>query len=487
MSVNAPQASSPEALPEHRANSVLIIDADPQRGRNLGFLLQCMDHPHFEVVDCNNWQAAAGEPGNLLCIIVGDCGSLDDSLAIAEAFQERAEDVPVMLMHDVDSEPELSSEQAAAVVAHISYPPNTNQLLAALSKVQTYRASHQSTDHLRPMKLFRSLVGHSKSIQHVRKLMEHVAGSDANVLIFGDSGTGKEVVARNLHYHSERRDKPFVPVNCGAIPADLLESELFGHEKGAFTGAISTRQGRFELAEGGTLFLDEIGDISPLIQLKLLRFLEQKEYERVGESKTHTADVRIIAATNVDLREAVRSGVFREDLYYRLNVMPVGLPPLRERQADIPLLVEHFLETFSGQFNKSFGRISEEVMDLFMRYPWPGNIRELRHTLEHACILSPGGEILLKHMRRDLVDQMSTSGFLGASHVQPSNEAELSIVQPASHISYAHLVPSMHKAGKQEILDALQQCGGNKAKAARQLGIHRATIYRKLKAWGLEA
>jgi len=219
----------------------------------------------------------------------------------------------------------------------------------------------------------------------------------------------------------------------------------------------------------------------------LLRFLEQKEYERVGESKTHTADVRIIAATNVDLREAVRSGVFREDLYYRLNVMPVGLPPLRERQADIPLLVEHFLEVFSGQFNKSFGRISEEVMDLFMRYPWPGNIRELRHTLEHACILSSGGEILLKHMRRDLVDQMRTSGFPGALHVQTPNETEYSIAQSAPHIAYAHQVPLTHKAGKQEILDALQQCGGNKAKAARQLGIHRATIYRKLKAWGLEA
>ena len=318
---------------------------------------------------------------------------------------------------------------------------------------------------------FRGIIGRSSGMQDIYKLLEQLSSLDSIVLILGESGTGKELVADALHYGGARAGNPLVKVNCSALSESLLESELFGHVRGAFTGAVRDKVGRIQAAQGGTLFLDEIGDISPLIQLKLLRFLEQKEYERVGESKTCTADVRIIAATNVDLLEAARTGAFREDLYYRLNVMPVRLPPLRERQGDIPLLVDHFLETFSGQFNKTFSRISEEVMDLFMSYGWPGNIRELRHILEHACILSPGGTIELKHMRGDLVDQMRASEF-SPGIVRPSAE-------------FASMPPGPRKAGREEILEALERCGGNKAKAARQLGIHRATLYRKLSAWGL--
>jgi len=356
---------------------------------------------------------------------------------------------------------------------------------------------------------FRGIIGRSTRMQEIYKLLEQLSSLDSIVLILGESGTGKELVAEALHYGGARAGAPMIKVNCSALSESLLESELFGHVRGAFTGAVRDKVGRIQAAQGGTLFLDEIGDISPLIQLKLLRFLENKEYERVGESKTHTADVRIIAATNVDLLRAVKTGTFREDLYYRLNVMPVLLPPLRERQADIPLLVDHFLEIFSGQFGKAFSAVAPDAMDLFMSYAWPGNVRELRHILEHACILSPGNEISLKHMRQDLVEQMRASRFApprqaapeappmyGSYPVQAPPQAGYAphmpyqaahAVDPYGAYSEAHFeYPTRPRAGKQEVIEALQRFGGNKAKAARALGIHRATLYRKLQAWGME-
>lgn len=341
---------------------------------------------------------------------------------------------------------------------------------------------------------FRGIIGRSSRMQEVYDLLEQLSSLESTVLILGESGTGKELIADALHYGGVRAGAPIVKVNCSALSESLLESELFGHVKGAFTGATHDKVGRIQAAQGGTLFLDEIGDISPLIQLKLLRFLEQKEYERVGESKTRSADVRILAATNVNLRQAVREGAFREDLYYRLNVMPVPLPPLRERQGDIPLLIDHFLEIFADQFNKRFGAIDSEVMDLFMSYAWPGNVRELRHILEHACILCPGGDITISHLRRDLVEQMRSGGFVPQASQVPHGHVPLT--QPHSFHPQVGGPDNVHnamppfpvrpKAGKQAVLDALHQCEGNKAKAARQLGIHRATLYRKLKAWGLD-
>jgi len=317
---------------------------------------------------------------------------------------------------------------------------------------------------------FRGIIGRSTAMQEMYKLLEQLSALDSIVLILGESGTGKELVADALHYGGPRAGNPLVKVNCSALSESLLESELFGHVRGAFTGAVRDKVGRIQAAQGGTLFLDEIGDISPLLQLKLLRFLEQKEYERVGESQTRTADVRIIAATNVNLMGAVRAGTFREDLYYRLNVMPVRLPPLRDRQADIPLLAEHFLELFSNQFNKRFSRLSTEVMDLFMTYPWPGNIRELRHILEHACILSPGGEITLRHVRADLVEQMRTCR-----------------AEPRPVVRFEEQSPvTSRRADRETVAEVLAQCAGNKVRAARMLGIHRATLYRKLAAWGMD-
>jgi PAS domain S-box-containing protein len=317
---------------------------------------------------------------------------------------------------------------------------------------------------------FRGIVGRSGPMQDIYQLLEQLSSLDSIVLILGESGTGKELVAEALHYGGVRAGKPLIKVNCSALSESLLESELFGHVRGAFTGAVRDKVGRIQAAQGGTLFLDEIGDISPMLQLKLLRFLESREYERVGESKTCTADVRIIAATNADLREAVRRGSFREDLYYRLNVMPVTLPPLRDRQADIPMLTDHFLSMFAENFGKHFDGVSEEVMDLLLTYSWPGNVRELKHALEHACILSPGKTIELRHIRKDLVDQIRS----GLPEPAPVPEPGV----PASFMP--------RKPGREDILAVLGECGGNKVRAARRLGIHRATLYRKLKAWGLD-
>ena len=240
---------------------------------------------------------------------------------------------------------------------------------------------------------FGDLIGKDPKMQVVYKLIEDVAPSDATVLIQGESGTGKELVARAIHQHSPRKDGPFVVINCSAYPATLLESELFGHEKGAFTGALRQKAGRFEQAHGGTVFLDEVGDIPLPAQVKLLRVLQTRKFERVGGEQTLTVDVRVLAATHKDLVQEVKNGNFREDLFYRLNVIPIKLPPLRERKNDIPLLVEHFLKLFAAARSKDIQGLSSEALRVLLNYSWPGNVRELENTIEHAVVLAKAGQV----------------------------------------------------------------------------------------------
>jgi transcriptional regulator with GAF, ATPase, and Fis domain len=235
---------------------------------------------------------------------------------------------------------------------------------------------------------FSEMIGESKSILQVFKMIEKVCDTNTTVLIHGESGTGKELIARALHFNSERREGPFIPVNCGAIPSELLESELFGHEKGAFTHAVRTRMGRFELADGGTVFLDEVAEMSPMLQVKLLRVLQERQFERIGGTKTITSDFRVVAATNRDLEEDVKQGKFREDLYYRLLVIPIYAPPLRQRFSDIPLLVEKFLHKFNKTKKRNVKGITEEVMERLFQYSWPGNVRELENLIERMVILA---------------------------------------------------------------------------------------------------
>ncbi|MDP3425963.1 MAG: sigma 54-interacting transcriptional regulator, partial [Humidesulfovibrio sp.] len=312
----------------------------------------------------------------------------------------------------------------------------------------------------------RGIVGKSKVMQDIYAVLDHLSDVESTVLITGESGTGKELVAEALHYGGSRSKGPMVKVNCSALSESLLESELFGHTRGAFTGAIRDKIGRFEAAENGTIFLDEIGDISPRIQLNLLRVLERKEFERVGDSKTRKANVRVLAATNVNLLEKIRQGLFREDLYYRLKVMVIHLPPLRERTEDIPLLTAHFLTHFQTSFGKPFTKCSDDVMRLFMTYPWPGNVRELKYSLEHACILCPGGEITAAHLPADLQ--------LGR---QPGVHAGLARTGTGQA---APPRPGSRGLTAQDIMDALARAQNNRAKAARLLGIDRRTLYRNM-------
>ena len=310
---------------------------------------------------------------------------------------------------------------------------------------------------LRERHRFQNIIGRSRTMQDIYCLLEDLANLETTVLVTGESGTGKELVAKALHYSGQRAFRPFVTVNCSALAESLLESELFGHVRGAFTGAVKDKQGRFEAADGGTIMLDEIGDISPLIQLKLLRVLQEKVFERVGESVSRKVNVRVIACTNRNLKERVQRGEFREDLFYRLMVVEVPLPPLCERLEDLPPLVSHFLQSFNEKFKKDIEGISREVLDRFMKYPWPGNIRELEHAIEHSFILCRGKLISMEHLPAAIRNYVEME--------------KAKVVSPDS---------LKKTTGQEEIIAALNKTGGNKAKAARLLGINRRTVYRKI-------
>jgi DNA-binding NtrC family response regulator len=313
---------------------------------------------------------------------------------------------------------------------------------------------------------FENIIGISFPIQKVFELIEKVADTNATVLITGESGVGKELVARAIHYNSSKRDNPLVVVNCGAIPESLLESELFGYEKGAFTGAVSTRFGRFELANGGSIFLDEIGDMSFNLQVKLLRVLQERTFERIGGSKTIKVDLRIIAATNRTLEDLVAEGKFREDLYYRLNVVPIHIPPLRERKQDIPLLFSYFLERSNQLNNASIEGFSEEAMDVLIEYGYPGNVRELQNLVERLVVLKKTGYIDLE----DLPEKFYMTKI--------REEVPLDIEK-----GYETLVTEFEKT---LILQALNETKGVKSKAAQILSMNRTTLIEKMKRLGLE-
>ncbi|EIM62575.1 sigma-54 dependent transcriptional regulator [Desulfobacter postgatei] len=303
---------------------------------------------------------------------------------------------------------------------------------------------------------FHRIIGKSHRMQKIYALLENLSDTDSTVLITGKTGTGKELIADAIHHNSTRKGKPFVKVNCSALSENLLESELFGHVKGAFTGAVKNREGRFQMADQGTLFLDEIGDVSPLIQLKLLRVIQEKEIERVGDSTPMKIDVRVIAATNCNLKEKIKTGAFREDLYYRIKVVDIPVPSLSERREDIPLLINHFLGIFNTRFKKQINGLSNEVVTAFMNYPWPGNIRELEHTMEHGFVLCQGQTMLFDHLPVEIKEYSGTQ--------KPVCSGKKSV-------------------NKDDILNALEKAYWNKSQAARLLGIGRRTIYRKIKEY----
>jgi PAS domain S-box-containing protein len=309
---------------------------------------------------------------------------------------------------------------------------------------------------------FQGIVGNSPVMRQLFDLATSVAHSDAPLIIYGESGTGKELLAAAVHQLSERAEKPFVKVNCAALNDNLLESELFGHVKGAFTGAEFNRVGRFEAAHGGSIFLDEVGDLPYATQTKLLRVLQEKEIERVGDLRPVKIDVRIIAATHKDLQQLIKEGLFREDLYYRIGVVPIYIPPLRERQADIPLLTETFIKRIQLKTKKQIDGISREAIDLLINYSWPGNVRELINVIEYAFVLCPGGEITPRHLPAQFQSERQVS-------------------------SAPHYSPRRHKNDfrRQKLIDALQASAGNQSKAARILGVSRVTVWKWIKKYGV--
>ncbi len=313
--------------------------------------------------------------------------------------------------------------------------------------------------NLEERRQFHHIIGQNRTMQKIYSLIEDLADVQTTVLITGETGTGKELVAEAIHYKGIRSAKPLVKVNCSALSENLLESELFGHVKGAFTGADRDKAGRFQRADGGTIFLDEIGDISPRMQLRLLRVIQEKEFDRVGDSTPIKADVRIIAATNQDLARKVRLGDFREDLYYRLQVVELALPPLRERKDDISLMTDYFLQKFNNRFNKKIVAVSDDVRKIFMDYDWPGNVRELEHAIEHAFVIA----------RQDIitVDQLPRS----------INESAEQFTRLTGHET---------ELGAEAILNALKKAGGNKSKAARLLGVNVRTVYRKIERFNIQ-
>jgi two-component system nitrogen regulation response regulator NtrX len=313
-------------------------------------------------------------------------------------------------------------------------------------------------------------VGESPPIRVLRGEIAQAAPSNGRVLIFGENGTGKELVARAIHHQSLRAQGPFVEVNCAAIPEELIESELFGHAKGAFTGALASRKGKFELADGGTLFLDEVGDMTLKTQAKVLRVLQEQRVEPVGGASPLTVDVRVIAATNKNLAEEIQRGTFREDLFFRLNVIPFHVPPLRERREDIPLLARHFIATLSAEYGKRPKELSPEVLAHLTGLPWAGNVRELRNIIERLVIMTPGERIEASHLPAPL----GGAGPLTAGSAAPAGPAD-----------FPSLVEAREDFEKRYIWKKYQECGGNMSRTAEALRVERSNLYRKMKGYGL--
>ncbi|MBC8001870.1 MAG: sigma-54-dependent Fis family transcriptional regulator [Opitutaceae bacterium] len=312
------------------------------------------------------------------------------------------------------------------------------------------------------------IIGEAPVMREILETVRQIAPSKVTVLVLGESGTGKELIAKAIHQLSPRSRGPLVTVHCAALPTNLLESELFGHEKGAFTGAHERRIGRFEQAQGGTLFLDEIGEIDATIQVKLLRILGERTFERVGSSKTQFADVRLVTATNRDLEKMVKAGTFREDLYFRLTVLPVTLPPLRDRMSDVPLLAQSFLKEFAGENDKKLNDFTGEALEALMTYAWPGNVRELRTAIEHAVVLCRGDRIGLRDLPANVRGALSSPGLIATAEVLPKNEI------------------TIQEAEKQLMIRALKEFAGNRTLAAKKIGMSRRTLHRKLHTYHLE-
>ncbi|NLS13223.1 sigma-54-dependent Fis family transcriptional regulator [Vibrio sp. SM6] len=486
----------------HGLTKLLVIDDDAQSRLTLSNILEFVGE-HCDAFSSSQLPQLDWSLSWTGCIL-GSIHRDDDRAAVIAQLQQHHH-IPLLILGNVDHR----VENLTSYVGDLELPLNYPQLSEALRHCKEFlgRKGVNVIASTRKNTLFRSLVGQSPGIQEVRHLIEQVSHADANVLILGESGTGKEVVARNIHYHSSYSKGPFVPINCGAIPPDLLESELFGHEKGAFTGALTARKGRFELANGGTIFLDEIGDMPMPMQVKLLRVLQERSFERVGGNSTIKVNVRVVAATHRNLEQMIADDTFREDLYYRLNVFPIEMPALRERKADIPLLLQELMARMEAEGGKPVCFTPRAVNSL-MEHHWPGNVRELANLIERMVILYPNSLVDVNHLptkyrysdipefqpemncfgnveeqERDVLANIFSEDFCFEEQNEFDDHFDAPQALPSTGVNLKEMVAELEV---NLINQALEAQAGIVARAADMLGMRRTTLVEKMRKYNLQ-
>lgn len=423
-----------------------IVSANPAAERITGYRMEELENRSCRILNCTGCQIIGEGRAEKWCSLFAVKSIRDKKCMITHKNHRTIHIVKsASVLHDTDGQ----------VIGAVETLTDMSEVMRQQQEIRSLRRTFQLDEG------YHGIFGKSQVMQNLFELIENVAQSEAPVLVQGESGTGKEMVARAVHEAGPRKDKPFIKVNCAALNENLLESELFGHVKGAFTGADRSRIGRFEAADGGSILLDEIGDIPPATQVKLLRVLEEKQIERVGDHKPIPVNVRIITATNKDLEARVKQGDFREDLFFRINVFPLDCPPLSRRREDIPAIVQHFIQANSMAGGKKILGVTPEAMDRLMAHDWPGNVRELRNAIEYAFVLCPGGGIAPEHLPSKL-----------ASRKTPA--------EPPAGAAADEAGP------RQQVLEALKQTGWNRTEAARVLGISRVTLWKRMKKYGLQ-
>ena len=479
--------------------ALLVIDDDSSRAHELCLLLRFLEDN--KVAQTNFAEAAdcIAQNPELRCIFIGE-PAIEDALPdLLHTMRIHAAPATIVLLEEATKARQIPPLLEALAPLRLARPfqyAHLHQVLLKSKPVsQTPARELKPISNRRQPELFRNLIGISSSVSRVRELIERVAPSDSTVMILGESGTGKEVVARNIHYRSPRCHGPFVPVNCGAIPDNLLESELFGHEKGAFTGAISARRGRFELARGGTLFLDEIGDMPLNMQVKLLRVLQERTFERVGGDRSIETDLRIVAATHRNLDALIENGGFREDLYYRLNVFPIEMPTLRQRVEDLPLLIDDLAQRMTHSQGVTV-HLSSAALHCLAHYPWPGNVRELANLMERLAILKPDGLVGLDDLPSKFRAYYPEAlAIIEASNAEPVAIAQAVEAPPAapSHALPTTLPPDgldlrqyIMNLESSLIQTAIEDANGVVAHAASLLKMRRTTLVEKMRKYGIK-
>ena len=458
---------------------ILVADDEPNLRRVLGAILQREGYAVSQVPD---GQSAIEQLDESVSVVITDLKMPKvDGMAVLERASRTFPEVPVIMITAFGTVDNAVAAVKAGAFDYIEKPFEQEQIRQIVKKAVAQAKLNKTSVQTADIQTGRfGLIGASKEINTVFDVIEKVADTPSTVLITGESGTGKELVAKALHEHSARKDNAFIKINCAAIPKDLMESELFGYEQGAFTGATSSKPGRFELASGGTLFLDEIGEIPVEMQVKLLRAIQEQEFERVGGIKTLKVDVRLVTATNRDLDKEVQDGKFREDLFYRLNVVPLNIPPLRERGKDIAMLVEHIIKKFNGRLNKSVERISDDALDVLMQHTWPGNIRELENVLERTILFCSQTVITAA----DLPDDFTQIGSKPVANDLLAAAGES--IGAGETTSLKEVVRAeTNRVERELIAKALEETGGNVTKAAKLLKISRKSLQMKMKEFGL--